>query len=83
MNSFEYGYYDKRDRPPQIYVKHFNQDRLLGSAAQQLVQFRAFPLIFSNILHLLPSFRSYKLLREILEYVLAFPFREKMVTTPS
>lgn len=52
-----------------------NSDRLTGSAAQKLVLFRLFPLIFSDIAPLLPSIRVYQLLREILELVLAYPFR--------
>ena len=77
MENFEYGFFDKRDKPPPIAVKHLNNDRLTGSAAQKLVLFRLFPLIFSDIIPLLPSVRVYKILREILELVLAYPFRKK------
>lgn len=52
-----------------------NSDRLTGSAAQKRVLFRLFPLIFNDIAPLLPSIRVYKILQEILELVLAYPFR--------
>lgn len=76
MEKFEYGFFDKRDAPPSIAANHFTNNRLAGSAAQKLVLFRLFPLIFSDIAPLIPSIRVYKILREILELVLAYPFRK-------
>ena len=76
MENFDYGLLDKRDRPPPILSKHLTNDRLAGSAAQKLVLFRLFPLIFHDIISLFPSIRVYQLLREIVELVLAYPFRK-------
>jgi hypothetical protein len=75
MEKFEYGFFDKRDKPLPISAKHFQNNRLPGSAAQKFVLFRLFPLIFNDIAPLMPSIRVYKILREILELVLAYPFR--------
>lgn len=80
MEKFEYGFFDKRDAPPPISSKHFSNNRLAGSAAQKLVLFRLFPVIFSDIAALIPSIRVYKVLREILELVLAHPFRKRWLT---
>ena len=77
MEKFEYGFFDKRDAPPSISAKHFKNNRLAGSVAQKLVLFRLFPLIFSDIAALIPSIRVSKVLREILELVLAHPFRKR------
>jgi hypothetical protein len=74
MDTFDYGLFDKRARPPSILIKHLNNDRIVGSASQKLVLFKLFPIIFSDLVHSLPSFRVYKILREILELVLAYPF---------
>jgi hypothetical protein len=73
--KFEYGPFDCRDRPPPILAKHFANDRLSGTASQKSALFRLFPLIFRDILDQLPSFVLYKILRDLIELVLANPFR--------
>lgn len=75
--NFQYGYFDKNDRPPPVLSKHLQSDRIVGTAAQKLCFFRLFPIIFHDLIHLLPSMIVYKQLREILDVVLSIPFRKE------
>ena len=79
IEDFDFGFLGRRDRPPTILVKHLNNDRIPGSAAQKLLLFRLFPMIFHDIIELLPSFHVYRILREILEMVLSCPFRKSWI----
>jgi hypothetical protein len=74
--TFSYGYFDKRDRPPPILIKHLNSDRIAGTASQKLCLFRLFPIIFHDLIDKLPSFIIYQQLRDIVSLVLAYPFRK-------
>lgn len=56
-----------------------NNDRVPGSAAQKLLFFRLFPIIFPDIIELLPSACVYLILREILQMVLSYPFRKSWI----
>ena len=77
--NFQYGYFDKHDRPPPILSKHLQSDKIVGTAAQKLCFFRLFPIIFHDLIHLLPSMIVYKQLREILDLVLSVPFRKEWI----
>jgi hypothetical protein len=74
--EFKYGTFDSRDRPPPILVKHLASDRLCGTAAQKLLLFHRFPIIFYDIVEQLSLFSLYRLLREIIDHVLSFPIRK-------
>ena len=50
---------------------------MVATAAQKLCLFKLFPIIFYDIVDLLPSFIVYKVLREILDLILSYPFRKK------
>jgi len=76
MEQFQYGYFDSRDQPPAIQVKHLQNDRLVATASQKLCLFRLFPLIFCDVIDQLPSMIVYKQLREILDLILSIPFRK-------
>lgn len=75
--NFEYGYFDNSNRPPPIQVKHLQSERIVASAAQKLCIFKLFPIIFYDIMDKIESFIVYKILREILDLVLSYPFRHK------
>ncbi|CAF4414605.1 unnamed protein product [Rotaria socialis] len=77
MEIFKYGYFDTNNRPPPIQVKHLQNDRIVATASQKLCIFKLFPIIFHDIIHHLPSFIVYKVLREILDLVLSYPFRKQ------
>ncbi|CAF4247852.1 unnamed protein product [Rotaria sp. Silwood2] len=77
MENFKYGYFDTSNRPPPILVKHLQDNRIVATAAQKLCIFKLFPIIFHDIIDHLPSFIVYKILREILDLVLSYPFRNK------
>ncbi|CAF4340442.1 unnamed protein product [Rotaria sp. Silwood2] len=77
MENFKYGYFDTSNRPPPILVKHLQDNRIVATAAQKLCIFKLFPIIFHDIIDHLPSFIAYKILREILDLVLSYPFRNK------
>ena len=77
MKCFKYGYFDTSDQPPSIQVKHLKNDHIVATAAQKLCLFKLFPIIFHDIIHRLPSFIVYKVLREILDLVLSCPFRKR------
>ncbi|CAF3813633.1 unnamed protein product [Rotaria sp. Silwood1] len=77
MENFEYGRFDTSNRPPPIQVKHLQKGRIVATAAQKLCIFKLFPIIFHDIICHLPSFIVYKVLREILDLVLSYPFRKQ------
>lgn len=77
MECFQYGYFDCNNRPPPIQVKHLQNGRIAATAAQKLCLFKLFPIIFYDVVGRLPSFITYKVLREILDLVLSYPFRRK------
>lgn len=77
MENFEFGYIDSSNRPPPIQVKHLQNGRIVATAAQKLCIFKLFPIIFHDIVCDLPSFIVYKVLREILDLVLSYPFRKQ------
>ena len=77
MENFKYGYFDMKNRPPPIQIKHFQNDRIAATAAQKLCLFKLFPIIFHDVIGQLPSFIVYKVLRDILDLVLSYPFRRK------
>jgi hypothetical protein len=77
MTNFKYGYFDTTNRPPPIQVKHLQNERIIATAAQKLCIFKLFPIIFHDIIDQLPLFIVYKILREILDLVLSYPFRKK------
>ncbi|CAM4816259.1 unnamed protein product [Rotaria magnacalcarata] len=79
MEKFQYGYFDCRNRPPPILVKHMQNDRISATAAQKLCLFRLFPIIFNDFIHDVPSMIVYKQLREILDLVLSIPFRKQWI----
>ena len=79
MENFEYGYFDMSNHPPPIQVKHLQNDRIVATAAQKLCLFKLFPIIFHDIIYQLPSFIVYKVLREILDLVLSYPFRKQLL----
>ncbi|CAF1141192.1 unnamed protein product [Adineta ricciae] len=73
--NFQYGYFDCANRPPPIQTKHLQNERIVATAAQKLCLFKTFPFIFWDIVDRLESFIVYKILREILDLVLSYPFR--------
>jgi hypothetical protein len=77
MKNFNYGYFDISNRPPPIQVKHLQNDRIVATAAQKLIIFKLFPIVFNDIVCQLPSYIVYKVLREILDLVLSYPFRKQ------
>ncbi|CAF4278908.1 unnamed protein product, partial [Adineta steineri] len=76
MTNFQYGYFDIANRPPPIQIKHLQHERIVATAAQKHCLFKLFPIIFVDIIDKLESFVIYKLLREILDLVLSYPFRK-------
>lgn len=58
-------------------MKHLQNVHMVATAAQKLCFFKLFPIIFSDIVDLLPSYIVYKVLREILDLILSYPFRKK------
>ena len=64
MECFKYGYFDTSDQPPSIQVKYLKNDHIVATAAQKLCLLKLFPIIFHDIIHHLPSFIVYKVLRE-------------------
>jgi hypothetical protein len=81
MESFQYGYFDSRDRPPPILIKHLQKDRLVATASQKLCLFRLFPLIFHDVIDKLSTFIVYKQLRDIVDLVFSVPFRKQWSPT--
>ena len=79
MEDFQYGYFDSRNRPPSILVKHMQNDRINATAAQKLCLFRLFPIIFNDFIHIVPSMIVYKQLRDMLDLVLSIPFRKQWI----
>jgi hypothetical protein len=77
MEEFHYGYFDNKNRPPPIQVKHLQNNRIVATASQKLCLFKLFPIIFNDIVITLPGFIVYKQLREIVDLVLSLPFRRK------
>ena len=77
MEDFKYGYFDVKNRPPPVQVKHLQSDRIVATAAQKLCLFKLFPIIFHDVVCRLPSFIVYKILRDILDLVLSYPFRKQ------
>ncbi|CAF3874615.1 unnamed protein product [Rotaria sp. Silwood1] len=77
MENFQYGKFDSNDQPPPLLVKHLQNDHMVATAAQKLCFFKLFPIIFNDTVDLLPSFVVYKVLREILDLILSYPFRKK------
>ncbi|CAF4703100.1 unnamed protein product [Rotaria magnacalcarata] len=77
MENFKYGYFDTSDQPPPIQVKHLNNGHIVATAAQKPCIFKLFPIIFHDFIYHLPSFIVYKVLREILDLVLSYPFRKQ------
>ncbi|CAF1508893.1 unnamed protein product [Adineta ricciae] len=77
MENFEYGYFDRSNRPPPIQVKHLQSNRIVATASQKLCLFKIFPFIFHDVICQLPSYIVYKVLRDILDLVLSNPFRKK------
>ncbi|CAF1267560.1 unnamed protein product [Didymodactylos carnosus] len=76
MENFIYGTMDSSDKPPAIQVKHLNLGRISRSAAQKLLLFKLFPLIFHDITQNLETFEIYLTLREMLGIILAYPSRK-------
>ena len=74
--KFIYGEFDKSNKPPPVLVKNLNNDRINGSAAQKYCLFRLFPIIFSDLIEHLNSFKIYLVLRELLDMVLAYLLRK-------
>ncbi|CAF3049853.1 unnamed protein product [Rotaria socialis] len=77
MENFQYGKFDSSNQPPPLLVKHLQNDHMVATAAQKLCFFKLFPIIFNDTVDLLPSFIVYKVLREILDLILSYPFRKK------
>ena len=75
--NFKFGKFDSSNRPPPLLVKHLQNGHIVGTAAQKLCLFKLFPIIFNDIIDHLPSFIVYKILREILDLILSYPFRRK------
>ena len=49
MEAFHYGYFDGKNQPPPIQIKHLQNDRIAATASQKLCLFKVFPLIFSDV----------------------------------
>ncbi|CAF1624998.1 unnamed protein product [Rotaria magnacalcarata] len=81
MENFQYGYFDSRDRPPPIQIKHLQKDRISATVSQKLCLFRLFPIIFNDVIYTLPSIIVYKQLREMIDLVLSVPFRKLWLPT--
>jgi hypothetical protein len=77
--NFIYGEFDASNKPPPIQVKHLNNDRITGSAAQKFCLFCLFPIIFSDIVEHLQLFKIYLILRELLDMILALPQRKSWI----
>ncbi|CAF2068078.1 unnamed protein product [Rotaria magnacalcarata] len=77
MENFQYGKFDSSNQPPPLLVKHLQKDHMVATAAQKLCFFKLFPIISNDVVDLLPSFIVYKVLREILDLLLLYPFRKK------
>ncbi|CAF4644957.1 unnamed protein product, partial [Rotaria socialis] len=77
MEQFQYGKFDSSNQPPPLLVKHLQNNHMVATAAQKLCFFKRFPIIFNDVVYLLPSFIVYKVLREILDLILSYPFRKK------
>lgn len=76
---FFYGNIDICNRPPPILVKHLQDDRIVGTASQKLCLFKVFPIIFNDIICNIPSYITYKQLREIIDLVLSSPIRKSWI----
>ena len=76
-SSFVYGFYDLTNRPSPVKKQQLQYSNIAGSASQKLCFFKLFPIIFNDIVDRLPSFIVYKVLREILDLILSYPFRRK------
>ncbi|CAF1349052.1 unnamed protein product [Rotaria sordida] len=74
--NFVYGEFDTSNKPPPILVKNLNNNHIVGSASQKYCLFRLFPIIFSDLVEKLQSFKIYLVLRELLDMILAFPQRK-------
>ncbi|CAF1328031.1 unnamed protein product [Rotaria sordida] len=74
--NFVYGEFDTSNKPPPILVKNLNNNHIVGSASQKYCLFRLFPIIFSDLVEKLQSFKIYLVLRELLDMILAFPRRK-------
>lgn len=83
MEDFDYGFRDVRNRPPPIQAKHLQNDRMSATAAQKLCFFKLFPIIFHDIIDQIPAYIVYKILREILDLVLSYPFRKEWLASLS
>ncbi|CAF1069406.1 unnamed protein product [Rotaria sordida] len=57
-------------------IKNLNNNHIVGSASQKYCLFRLFPIIFSDLVEKLQSFKIYLVLRELLDMILAFPQRK-------
>ncbi|CAF1167144.1 unnamed protein product [Didymodactylos carnosus] len=79
-STFVYGGNDKSDQPPTIKIKHMTKGRLVGSAAQKLLLFRLFPIIFADITDKLDLFDVYVVLRQMVEIILAIPIRKSWLS---
>ncbi|CAF1568274.1 unnamed protein product [Rotaria sordida] len=48
--SFEYSINDKSNKPPVIRKKHLKKGKIVGTASQQMLLFKLFPIIFYDII---------------------------------
>ncbi|CAF1035257.1 unnamed protein product [Rotaria sordida] len=78
--SFEYGINDKSNKPPVIRKKHLNKGKIVGTASQQMLLFKLFPIIFYDIIDRLETKEIYICLREIVSLVFACPFRKSWLS---
>lgn len=78
--NFSYGELDVSNKPPPVQVKNLNNDHISGSAAQKFALFRLFPIIFSDIVEQLPSFKIYIVLREMIDIILSLPQRKSWLS---
>ena len=77
MENFQCGKFDFSNQPPPLLVKHLQNDHMVATAAQKLCFFKLSPIVFNDIVDLLPSVIVYKVYREIPELILLCPFRKK------
>ena len=69
-----------KNRPPPIQVKNLQNGRVVATASQKLCLFKILPIVFHDVICQLPSFIVYKVLREILDLVLSYPFRKQWIS---
>jgi hypothetical protein len=78
--SFEYGINDKSNTPPVLRKKHLNKGKVIGTASQNMLLFKFFPIIFHDIIDRLETKEIYMCFRETISLAFACPFRKSWLS---